>query len=273
MLQVTLPKEGPKPLYYDTFVMYTRKILEYNSIPYHLEGVISPGETTFLMPLSDGRRVLIDFSDHVGYLSNWKDFDAYFKFHYVEEVHKGCEKIYPFAPVSFYDWKEYEMLKSEIEYKCNSDIVLNMQCPYGNAMERRSFVQRILKEKYNRLVMTSRVLQSEYWKKINNCLVHVFVPGARNDMLDRGHVQYMAFGCCTIAPPIMDILPYEGRLVPEVHYVQCEPDYSDLIARIEWCKSNRNVCVEIGKNAKQLFGETCVPEKLWDWIMNKVGGS
>jgi len=271
LAKAKLPEKGPKPLYYDTFVVYIRNILSHNCIPYRLEGTIAPGASKFILEL-DSKQILIDFSDHPGdYLSNWKDYDAYFKFHYVEAIHGSCETIYPFAPVSFYNWAEYYTLKKRIEYICNSNLILNMQKPSGAAVARRRLVQKMLTKRYHAHVAIGYTpAQDDYWKKINNCLVHVFVPGARNDMLDRGHLQYLAFGCCTIAPPIIDVLPYNEKLIPNVHYVQCKPDYSDLLDRIEWVKENREGAVEIGKNAKELFERSCEPGKLWNWILGKL---
>jgi hypothetical protein len=101
-------------------------------------------------------------------------------------------------------------------------------------------------------------------------LVHVCVPGARNDILDRGQLQAMAFGCCTISPVLADCLAWNKELVPGVHYLSCANDYSDLIEKIEWCKSNRDKCIEIGQNAKILFQETSVPSKLLEWIKINV---
>jgi len=146
-----------------------------------------------------------------------------------------------------------------------------MQRPGGAAKERREYVQDMLRRQYGSVVITDSVPQIDYWKKINNCTTHVFIPGARNDMLDRGHIQYLAFGCCSIAPRITNVLPYYGKLVPGVHYVECKPDYSDLIAKIEWIRSNREHAVEIGRNARVLFEQACTPEVLWNWILLSIG--
>jgi len=267
--KIVLPAQGPKPLYYATFVMYIRRMLDYLNIAYSLSGEIASGVSKFEMAVGSGVRFLFDFSDHYfDFLPNWAEFDAYYKFHYVESAHGDCERVFPFAPVSFYDWIQYYRIKKEINYTCNANIVLNMQRPGGGAIERRTHVQSMLTRKYGALAVTNaNSSQVEYWKKINNCLVHVFVPGACNNMLDRGHLQYLAFGCCTIAPKIIDMLPYYEKLVPGTHYVECRPDYSDLIDKIEWVRSNRECAIEIGKNAKALFERSCEPDKLWNWVL------
>ena len=114
--------------------------------------------------------------------------------------------------------------------------------------------------------------QEAYWKRINDCLIHVFIPGARYNILDRGHLQYIGFGCCTIAPKISDILPYYKKLEPGVHYVQMKSDYSDLIERIEWCRYHRQKCIQIGINAQKLFRKTCTPSSLRVWIEECLRG-
>lgn len=266
--KIVIPKSGPKPLYYNTHVMYFRNLLDFLEIPYVLKGVIEKGTTKFVVMIGD-KKVLMDFSDHTDCLDS-DSFDAYFKYHYSYAKHAGYDKMYPFAPISFYDWPRYRDLSTKISYTGVSNTILNMQRPYAGALERRTQVQKMLKLRYGNEVIIPLTSQVNYWKKINNCLVHVFVPGARNDMVDRGHAQYMAFGCCTIAPPITDVFPYDGELIPGVHYVQCKPDYSDLIEKIEWCKNNRENCVEIGSNAKKLFERSCLPGRLWNWVLEKI---
>lgn len=264
---ITLPASGPKPLYYSTFVNYLKGILGYLSIPFQLEGV---AEHCYFVAKFGDKEVIFNFSDlyETPVVDKYKH---YFKFHYSKREHSKYENVYPFAPVSFYNWEEYEALKDKIEYKCNSNVILNVQRPSGGAIKRRTLVQKLLKERYGVLAETGHILpQSAYWKKINNCLVHIFIPGARNDMIDRGHLQYMAFGCCTIAPPIVDVLPYDGELIPGTHYVQCNPDYSDLIDKIEWIRENKEKAIEIGNNAKRLFERSCLPDRLWKWILEKI---
>ena len=210
--------------------------------------------------------MLIDFSDFPEVLPNCGDYPYYFKFHFSEDKHEQLDNVFPFAPISFDDWNQYVHLKGEICYSANNDTILNNQRPYAGARERSKKVQHMLTSHCRNNVDTSITSQESFWWKINNCLVSVCVPGARNDMLDRGQFQYMAFGCCTISPKLLTILPYYEKLVPGVHYIQCDDNYSDLIDKIEWCKENREACVKIGKNAKHLFKETSTPEQLWGII-------
>jgi hypothetical protein len=215
--------------------------------------------------LIDGKRALIDFSDFPRLLPEHNKYDYYFKFHYTKELHKTFDHVYPFGPISFENWTHFSRFKSEINYTATSDIVLNNQRPYAGAKERRNTVQRMLNGSRNQ-VDTKLTSQAEFWRKINNCLVSVCVPGARNNMLDRGQIQYMALGCCTISPKLQTVLPQYQKLLPDKHYIQCADDYSDLLKKIEWCKSNREKCVEIGRNASTLFEEVSHANALWKWI-------
>jgi len=276
MYNITLPATGPKLSYYNAYVGYFRSILDYNHVPYSLDGCINVGEvvfptaTKFLMKFNN-KKVVIDFSDNVAHMPDWEKFDAHFKFHYTRSIQGDCKTIYPFAPISFYDWEQYNKLQKVIHYSCNNNVVLNMQRPGGNALERRKKVRNILNNKYGKdAILQPKDTQEDYWKRINNCLVHVFVPGCRNNMIDRGHIQYLAFGCCTISPRITDELPYDGILIPGVHYIMCKDDYSDLLDCVTWVRNNRTRAREIGRNAKELFQKSCRPEKLWDWILEKI---
>jgi len=265
MFKISLPANGPKPGYYDAYVGYLRKILDYQGIEYSLEGRAI--YNSFIMKI-DGKDIVFDFSDYHKFQRDPSQYQTYFKFHYNKQKHGSFKNVYSFTPISFYTWDEFYRIQDEINYTCNNSIVFNMQEPRHNAFERRTFVQDMLKQRYkNNVVLTHNQSQEIYWKTINNCLVHVFVPGARNDMLDRGQLQCMAFGCCTISPHISDSVACDGDLIPDRHYIACDRDYSDLIEKIEWCKHNRKFCVEIGQNAKRLFNETSTPDKLWDWIV------
>lgn len=247
--------------------MYFRNLLDSLNIPYSLVGAA----TTTKFPVTIGdRRILIDFSDHTDYLGNWDSFDAYFKYHYSYAAHGGCSTIYPFAPISFYDWNQYRDLAKKIKYACVSNTILNMQRPYAGALERRTLVQKMLKSKYRKDVIVNLIDQIDFWKKINDCLVHVFVPGARPNMIDRGIFQYMFFGCCCITTYIPETLPYNQMFIPGKDYVICKNDYSDLCDRIEWVRSNRKKAVEIGNRAKRKCLSYFTPAKLWDWVIQNV---
>jgi len=223
-------------------------------------------DTTHFSINIDGKQILIDVSDDPKLYPKYKDYYACFKYHVTKNIHDGIKNLYPLGAMSFFDWKEYNLLKGQIEYNCGTDIILNNQRAYANAKERRKKVQKELKDRYGDYVNFTLTDQITYWKKANNCLVSVHVPGYRNDILDRGQLQMMAFGCCTISPKINTILPYNKKLIPNIHYLECYRDYSNLIERIEWCKTHRKECQAIGFNAKDLFRQYCTPKAIVEWI-------
>ena len=214
----------------------------------------------------DNKRILIDFWNFLESVEDSDNFDICFKYEYSSDYCAQHKNIYPMSKTSFHDWGDYFKLRKVIEYKCNTNIILNNQRPRHGALERRLKVRKMLQDKYGGLIDTEISNKIEFWMKINSCLVSVCVPGQRNDSLDRGQFQYMAFGACTVSPNLSMVLPYMEPLEPGVHYIKCADDYSDLIEKVEWCKEHRAQCVEIGNNAKKLFWETCIPSAIWEWM-------
>jgi len=267
-MKIILPKDGPKKAYYEAYVGYMLGIFMDNNI-----SIMTRGHAVFNLfhvKIND-KQVIMDFSDFNNINSKYYGKYPYFKFHWSKKYSSGFPMSHPFTPISFYDWREFRDMKKNISYSCNSDMVLCMQRPRGAAINRRNFVHKMLKKRYGDNFGCNFVKeQREFWRTINNCLVHVCVPGARNDMLDRGQIQLMAFGCCTISPLITDRIAWDQELIPNVHYIQCKSDYSDLIDKIEWCKSHRDNCVKIGNNAKKLFYETSTPEMLLKWLLKVI---
>jgi hypothetical protein len=76
-------------------------------------------------------------------------------------------------------------------------------------------------------------------------------------------------GCCTISPNLPEILPCNYTLEPDVHYIKCKDDYSDLIDKIEICKENPQFCKDIAQNAKKI-GNFCTAESLMKWIRMRI---
>jgi hypothetical protein len=209
-----------------------------------------------------GKSILIDFYDFSELAAHAPEFDAVFKFHYYGHYPAN---VFPFMPISFYNWTQYESLSKQIKYQAIGDMVLNNQTPAGGARNRRRNVRVNLMQNWHKLdfAITEPV---RFWEKINNCLVSVCVPGARGDILDRGQLQYWAFGACTISPQINIVLPHCITPCPDHCYVQCAPDFSDVIDKIRWCANHRESCMRIGENAKKIFQSYCMPKPAWAWI-------
>lgn len=187
-----------------------------------------------------------------------------FKFH----CSKPSKTILPFPPVSFHNWEQYFELEKTINYYPNKPFISSRQKPYADALKRRKEVQALLQEKFGEYVLTKIIDQVEYWKEINNIGVSVCVPGYHNNMVDRGHLQYIAFGCPTVSPNLPEVFPYMSKLIPNTHYTQCNDDYSDLVEILNKFMTIHNVekSIEIGKSAKKFFVENCTPMAIGNWI-------
>jgi len=263
-MKVMLPeKSTPLKKYHATYVRYLIKFFEAMGAHVVLQGIDYDGR--FICRLND-TDIFMDYSDHPTISKLWDREIPYFKFH-CRAVHTKTKKIFPFPPISFYDWKEQAVMEKAIAYTALGDIIINKQRPYGNAKLRREKIHKLLKLKLGKNVDTKcDDSQIVFWNRINDALVAVFAPGAYNNMMDRGHLQYLSFGCCTISPCIEDLFAFDKKLLPGVHYLACRKDYSDLIEIIEWCKKNRDHCAVIGVNAKRFFNETCKPLIVQKWI-------
>jgi len=261
---IYFPKDtGQK--YYASHYRFLFKLLKFLNLDIELYNPEPRTDNSFIFRV-DKKRILIDYGDNHSIANDWQDSDIRFCFHYLKKVHGNLSNVFPLIPISFYNWDQYLSFQKEIIYACNADVVLSNQKPGAAAMERRIKVQQTLRNRYKSEFDNKITDQGIFWKKINNCLISVCVPGARNDILDRGQFQYMAFGACTISPPLDITLPFGSQPQTGVHYLACSPDYSNLIDVIEHCKENRDQCRTIGRQAKELFLSTSTPEKIWKWM-------
>jgi hypothetical protein len=188
----------------------------------------------------------------------WKIDLPIFKFH----CHEENNQVLDFPPVSFYNWEQYYQLEKEIKYNpYESNLISFRQKAYARSFERREHIQKVLVINFSKKLLSSIINQIDYWRDINRIKIAVFVPGWCNNMIDRGQLQYMGFGCCTISPNLPEKLPFNNN--------QCKDDYSDLIETLN-NKSFEIWYTKIGKAAKSLFQKTCTPEAIGEWIGSKL---
>lgn len=252
MFNIVFP-EKINQRYYEIHFRYVLNIFKYLKCTINFEP-----RDNFTVTIN-GKDVLFDYADtHESINSSL----PIFKFHCT-----GDTNSIPFSPVSFYNWEQYYKLEQEIRYQAEGFISYR-QREYGGAKERRSKIKQLLSGVSD--VQMNNLAQIDYWMDVKHCMVALFVPGYCNNMIDRGQFQYMAFGCCTISPNLPELLPFGKKLIPGKHYIQCKDDYSDLFEKIEFCRINKDTCLEIGKNAKTLFKQTSIPEALGEWIENKL---
>lgn len=265
-MHIIFPKRCNPQKYYSLHVQYMINSsraaghtisIDKNAIP------LPDGQECRLIILIDGKEVIVDYCDFPIVTEFELEHNNILKFHKFKELPKY---INPFPPISFYDWSQYERLAATISYTCSGDIISSRQSTTNS----RIYVQQMLTNEFGNIVKVGRIDQVDFWAEINDSLISVCVPGACSEILDRGHLQWMAFGGCVIAPHIKTLLPWNRALIGGVHYLKCLPDYSNLLELVWWCKSNRIKCVEIGKAAKQLFLETCHPTKAWKWVQECI---
>ena len=102
------------------------------------------------------------------------------------------------------------------------------------------------------------------------CLVSVHVQGTYEQSLDRAQWQQMAFGVPTVSPRIA-CSPCGVPLIPGVHYIEVNPDLSDLAGVLHWCDANRDDVITVGANARTFFRDNGTPHAILDYMKGKLG--
>lgn len=247
----------------------------------YVGGVDNNDKKFYISCLINGHQVIFDFWD---WAAKHKATEVpnvlYFKMQYDDTHHGRLNNVFPIGPMyllaknknriieGIEPFNEYFNFRKTFNYKCAGDKILNKQRIYGCAIQRRTKVQGMLKKKYGVKLDTSFDAQMcDYWKAQERAMAIVYVPGASENSFDRGQFESIGLGVCTISPPINIALPFNKTMISGEHYIACKGDYSNLIEKIEWCRNNKERCMEIGANAKQLFDENCLPEQYWKWIM------
>lgn len=220
-------------------------------------------DTAFPMYV-DGLKAGIEYSDYsIVPIECWEaDMSCFFMFQHIP-VFNAYPNLGSFPPESFTDWNLYRAL-IEKEYLAETNLIIHPQ--FTQHHERRIKVRKILEANQERFNIDCTVRpQMDFWRVAQTCRASVHIPGSSSNMLDRGQLQLMALGVCTISPDIFTSL-CAARAEPNVHYLCLRDDYSDLMDKIEWCQTHRDDCIQIGNNAKKLFAKHCTPERIWNYI-------
>jgi hypothetical protein len=259
-----------KPLYYDTFYAFIKQWMQLagNTVELTHSDTVFCGTGNFFSCTYNSHQIIFDYGDAKECATNPENYKCpYFKFHYCRDV-EYANNVVPFVPMLSLDWFVYKEAQKSVHYTAEGKISCK-QRPYGNALIRRNKVISHLKARYANEVDTKIVPQGAYWQSFNDCFVSVCVPGQREDILDRGQIEAMGLGVCTISPIIKEEL-LDTRMEPFVHYVPVENGFSDLDVVIEWCRSNKEKCIEIGTNAKSLIDSIYTPWVIESWIGFRV---
>lgn len=256
-MKVIFPKKTTQR-YYDTHYRYVLNVLQYSGGQIEFVDIPSVRDTMFFCEI-EGQKVAFDFSD----AGLWREDSEIpvFKFHH--KTDESYRNVFPFSPVSFFDWDVFFGLRNAVAYNPEGKHKITMrQRPYSNAVERRTKVAARLKMEYGDRVHTVQIPQMEYWEEVEEIRIGVFVPGQSNNMLDRGQFQYISFGAATVSPRLPELLPYRRNL--HACYLECDDAYTNLIVTIN--SADENALRSVGNHARRLFEDTSTPEKLTVWI-------
>lgn len=224
----------------------------------------------------NNQQVIIDYADHSS--RTWSDHYPELKYFKFQTTEKNISSIIPLGPpmvgvkkagTKGATLREYLDLRQGYCY-VPGDSVLCKQLPNGAAIERRNLVHSTLIENFNQVDIDADVDQLDFWKAHENCLTSICVPGATNNMVDRGQIELFGLGVCTISPILYTRFPFDVVPIPNVHYIQCRDDYSDLVDIIKRLSSNKSRCKEIGDNAKAFYDAYFAPKQYWKWIMSNL---
>ena len=279
---IQLPNDTAGRTYANLHFEFFTKYLELSGHPF--EYINSNNEVWFnrkstcISITIDKKQVVFDYADHTSFEMNDDYSIPYFKFHYADDVSYDTN-IFPLGPliISPCDGKDlfttYLNLRKEVNYNpYTSKKVQCRQKPYGNARGRRILVREILHKNYMEHFdgRNQKQLQVDFWYSQTSCLTSICVPGQREDILDRSQWELMGLGTCTISTRLSTVLPHFEDIWPGQHYLECKPDFSDLIEKVEWIRENPKQAKEIGNYAKELFDTLYTPHKYWEWILNKT---
>ena len=256
---ITIYCAGVKNLYLQTHVQYFANLFSYYDSSYEViydfhNYPPAAAVNTFGFKLGNSKVLTVDFSD----IPNNHDVDI----RYHSTVSKGC-----FVPISFMNWRYYySFIPGKWRGVCTGTVI-NKQRAYGDARYLRTTVAGVLSREFG---TDTNTVDQEIFFSMAGTGVAVFVPGACRNMLDRGQLQYMMLGCCTISPFIPEVLPYIGQLVPGTHYIECKQDFSDIVAVVRAAVADRVRCEAIGARVRRDLAAAATPERLVSYVLSLI---
>lgn len=264
-------------IHFNFFLQYAKVAgVEVDLVPSNNQVFIGKDNNLYFSCLINNKQVIIDYSDH--YYTNWKHLFRnipYFKF---QTTKKTKNNIIPLGPPivgvkqkgsAGETLRTFLKVKESFNYEPGYSILCK-QLPNGNAKERRQYVQKLLTSNFNDVDISPYDDQLVFWQKHENCCFAVCVPGANNNMIDRGQMELFGLGVCTISPQLNTKLPFNHIAKPGIHYIKCRDDYLDLLQIINNINSNQTELKRIGNNAKQLFNDIFYPTSYWKWILSNL---
>lgn len=259
--------------YHKTYWEYLVNSAMHLNIPVQVDFQLQPVGPAAFEFIVDNTTCVFDFSDYLLVDTRCRHYEHWLRAHYTAGF-QGFPNIGPLSPVSFHDWRIFEKL-SRLEYKAKGNTILHKQAfanePHRQQItHRRSYARQLLLTQCGPFAVDVQLdEQSIFWQKALNCFVSVHIPGTWPHILDRGQLQLMGLGVCTISPDLWSA-PLGERPEPWKHYVPICDDYTDLPEKVSWCDSNREQCVEIGSRAKAYFSKHCTPEAIWRFVKGRI---
>jgi len=245
--------------------------------------LVEPGKRVFISQdqlvascLINDLQVIIDYADHN--TRDWKSYYPnvpYFKF---QTTTNNSKNLIPLGPpiIGFKrkghkaaTLREYNHVKWHYNYQPDS-AVLCKQLPNGAAVDRRNHVHQLLQTNFDQVDVSADSDQIDFWKAHENCLAAVCVPGATNNMVDRGQMELIGLGVCTVSPRPTTLFPWHQELEPDRHYIQCADDYSDLVDIVKNLQHDREKAKAIGDAAREFYNLYYSPTKYWQWIVENL---
>lgn len=226
--------------------------------------------------LINNQQVIFDYSDH--YHKDWCDqfiSKPYFKF---QSTYESNSCVIPLGPpivgvknqgTRGETMRSFMHVREHYDYKPGSR-VLCKQIPNGAATDRRNHVHKLISDNFTDYDTDANVDQMEFWKMHEHGTVAVCVPGATNNMIDRGQMELFGLGVCTVSPRLDTRIANGVQPIPTTHYLECADDYSDLVDVINRAISNPEQCKHIGSAARTFFDENFLPTRYWTWILKNL---
>ena len=210
---------------------------------------------------------LIDYTEHFPGI-------PYFKY---QKSEKSNTQTLPLGPpmcatlgngsVTKQNMTDYFNLRKSFVYNPEGMILCKQRKLSYKKFCRRPEIQRTISQNFSNYDVSFQKDSSlNFWKKHKGCSASVCVPGYRDTILDRGQLELIGLGVCTISPELDTILCYNQKLIPDVHYIKCKDDYSDLVDKIKMLQSDKKLCKKIGDNARDFFDTYMVPHKYLEWV-------
>lgn len=222
------------------------------------------------------RQVVVDYADHA--TRNWQiEFPGipYFKFQTNLPLTDGCIPLGPpmvgikKKGTKGATMREYVNLRQLYNYTPGESILCK-QMPNGSALDRRNYVHNLLATNFKNIDITYDTDQIDFWRAHESCLAAVCVPGATNNMVDRGQMELMGLGVCTVSPSLNTVFPRSQLLKPGTHYIRCRDDYSDLVDVLTRLQTYPELCKRIGNNAQKFYNKHYAPTRYWTWILENL---